>query len=55
MSFLLLVRLMAPLQKQALAPFASFYSWAVFGVFFLVPVFMKRSSARPPDLRRRGR
>ncbi len=55
MSFLLLVRLMAPLQKQALAPFASFYSWAVFGVFFLVPVFMKRSSARPPDLRRRDR
>ncbi len=55
MSFLLLVRLMAPLDQQASAPFAAFYSWIVFGVLFLVPVMMKRSSVRPPDLRRGGR
>ena len=33
LSFLLLVWLMAPLRQQASAPFASFYSWAVFGEF----------------------
>ncbi len=55
MSFLLLVRLMAPLRQQASAPFAAFYSWAVFGVLFLVPVMMKRSSVRPPGVRRGGR
>lgn len=44
-----LVRSLAPIATQALAPFAAIYACGVFAIFFLVPVTFKSSA--PPRKR----
>lgn len=44
---LYLLRSLASLQVQAMAPIAAIYACGVFFVFFLVPVTLKGSSPRP--------
>jgi hypothetical protein len=41
--FLYLVRALAPITTQAIAPLASLYASGVFAIFFLVPVTLKGS------------
>ena len=47
--FLYLIRAMAPLTTQALAPLAPVYATGVFAVLFLVPVTLKGSFASSSD------
>jgi hypothetical protein len=45
---LYLVRALAPLTTQAIAPLAPLYASGVFAIFFLVPVTLKGSFRPPP-------
>ncbi len=45
--FLYLVRALAPLTTQAIAPLAPLYASGVFAIFFLVPVTLKGSFGPP--------
>ena len=40
---LYLLRLLAPLEQQAIAPLVPLYSFGVFATFFLVPVTLRRT------------
>lgn len=45
---LYLLRAMAPAREQRAAPLVPLYAWAVFAVFFLVPLTFRVKRATPP-------